>query len=104
MTTVVVRCDQHGQFEVPIHAVTLNVCTTDPALSYYTFPCLRCGIVQRPADLRITAILYGANVRLIHWTVPAEALEPHSGPAITWDDLLTFHYSLGAELASLVTA
>jgi len=36
-------------------------------------------------------------VRVVNWDLPAELSEPKSGPAITYDDLLAFHFELDSD-------
>ena len=39
-------------------------------------------------------LLAEAGVRLVRWAMPAELDETHDGPAITYDDLLAFHFDV----------
>ena len=53
------------------------------------FGCPECGeTLCKSADSEIVDLLSSAGVPTVH--VPAEALEPHSGGPIGYDDLLDF--------------
>ena len=53
--------------------------------------CPSCGEVElTPADDHVVSLLVSGGVPATVWDVPAEALEPHSGSALTYDDLLDF--------------
>jgi hypothetical protein len=51
-------------------------------------------IVNKPAERRVVDLLVAAGVRLVSWDMPAELSELKSGPPITYDDLLAFHFEL----------
>ena len=42
-------------------------------------------------------MLIAVRVKVVCWDLPAELSEPHYGPAISYDDLLTFHFELESE-------
>lgn len=66
--------------------------------STYSFVCPSCRlIVNKPAERRVVDLLVGAGVKVVNWDLPAELSEPRSGPPITYDDLLAFHFELGSE-------
>ena len=94
MTTVVVKCDTHGLYEIPICVVSLHLCRDGAGRSYYQFPCAICGLVQRPATLWAVTELMGAGVTPRYWSLPAEARETHTGPALGEDDLIRFGLDL----------
>jgi hypothetical protein len=101
MTTILPRCEPCGTVELHPADITLALCT-NAALSRYSFTCPRCGLLNdKPAPLRVYSVLMHADVTIVRWAVPAEALEPHSGPVINADDLLTFHYDLIGDFARL---
>jgi len=50
--------------------------------------------VTKLADPKIVDLLVSSGVRMTVWHLPAELDEIHHGPAITYDDLLEFHYAL----------
>lgn len=64
----------------------------------YSFVCPSCRlIVNKPAEPRVIELLVSAGVKVINWDLPAELFEPKSGPAISYDDLLAFHFELASE-------
>jgi hypothetical protein len=50
--------------------------------------------VSKPAESRIVDLLVSSGVRLSVWHLPAELEETREGPAISYDDLLEFHFDL----------
>ena len=71
------------------------VCTHAP-LSYYAFDCDSCGCeVRKPADDHVVSLLVSGGVPATVWDLPAESLEPKSGPVLSYDDLLDFALQLG---------
>jgi predicted RNA-binding Zn-ribbon protein involved in translation (DUF1610 family) len=95
MTTIKASCPSCGEVELTPPDVRLMVCRTAP-LSYYAFDCPHCGDeVRKPADDHVVSLLVSGGVPAQPWSVPAEALEPHAGPALTYDDLLDFGLLLG---------
>lgn len=105
MTTIKASCPTCGDVELTSADITLRVCGGAP-LSSYSFTCPRCReLVCKPADEHVVSLLISGGVRAQVWEVPAEALEPHSGPALGYDDLLDFVLQLSVrdELAALAT-
>ena len=51
-------------------------------------------MVNKPAEVQVVELLVSAGVKLVRWDLPAELSEPKSGPPITYDDLLAFHFEL----------
>jgi len=51
-------------------------------------------MVSKPAEPRIVDLLLSAGVQLVTWDLPAELAEAKSGPPITYDDLLSFHFDM----------
>src|SRR5579859_7810381 len=81
MTTIKASCPACGEVELTSPDVTLMVCSHAP-LTYYTFTCPRClGEVRKPADDHVVSLLMSGGVTAVVWELPAEALEPHDGPA-----------------------
>jgi hypothetical protein len=78
--------------------------SSNPALSHYGFTCPICAsVITRPATSdTIHALLRGGVVAVLH-QVPAEALEPHTGPVISPDDVLDFALA-PIDLTELVSA
>ena len=96
MTTIKASCPACGEVELTSSDVTLMVCSYAPQ-SYYTFVCPKCTAeVRKPADDHVVSLLMSGGVRAEVWELPAEALETHSGPALTYDDLLDFALQLAA--------
>jgi hypothetical protein len=85
------------------------VCSHAPQ-SYYTFCCPKCSeTVRKPADDHVVSLLMSGGVKAEVWDLPAEALEPRTGPTLTYDDLLDFALQLAtsdfvAEAAAQVGA
>jgi predicted RNA-binding Zn-ribbon protein involved in translation (DUF1610 family) len=88
MTTIKASCPSCGEVELTPADVSLVVCSHAP-LSYYSFSCPGCTEqVRKPADDHVVSLLVSGGVPATVWEVPAEALEPRTGPALTYDDLL----------------
>ena len=104
MTTIKASCPTCGEVELTPADVALMVCSHAP-LSYYSFDCLTCGErVKKPADDHVVSLLVSGGVPATVWELPAEVLEQHDGPQLSYDDLLDFALQLGqtdrlAELA-----
>ena len=106
MTTIKASCPDCGEVELTPADVRLMVCSYSP-LSYYAFDCDTCrGEVRKPADDHVVSLLLSGGVEAVVWELPAEALEPHEGPAICYDDLLDFALQLTEVdyLAAIVSA
>ncbi|MCW2601824.1 MAG: hypothetical protein JWM02_3653 [Frankiales bacterium] len=95
MTTFDVACPccHAAQVRRP-RELRLMVCTNRPHLSYYAWDCEWCGQVRRDAPPLIISALTSHRVLSTLWTVPAEALEVHTGPPLTVDDLLDLQLDL----------
>lgn len=90
MTTIKASCPSCGDVELTPQQVRLVVCSA-PGWSYYAFTCTCCHEeIRKPAGKDIVALLVSGGVVAESWDVPAEALEEHSGPALTYDDILDF--------------
>ena len=103
MATIRASCPDCGDVELTTAEVRVVVCSTTNDGSY-TFQCPSCCLaVDKPAQRRVIEILVAAGVKVSTWSMPAELNEAHTGPAITHDDLLTFHFELqhGDSLAEL---
>jgi predicted RNA-binding Zn-ribbon protein involved in translation (DUF1610 family) len=106
VTTIKASCPTCGEVELTSKDIALRVCNHAP-LSYYAFECPKCNDeVRKPADDHIVSLLMSGGVRPQMWEIPAEALEPKPGPALTYDDLLDFVLQLGQAdfLAAAATA
>ena len=83
-------CPTCGEVELTPADVSLMVCSHAP-LSYYAFTCATCcQEIRKPADDHVVSLLVSGGVPAQVWELPAEALEEHAGPAITYDDVLDF--------------
>jgi len=93
-TRIRATCPSCGEVELAPPDVELKVCTTAEH-SFYAFVCPDClEMVTKPADERVVRLLVSGGVEAEFWEPPAELLEPRSGPALTWDDLLDLHLEL----------
>jgi predicted RNA-binding Zn-ribbon protein involved in translation (DUF1610 family) len=93
VTTIKGSCPDCGEVEMTDRDVTLLICSNNTPLSYYAFDCPSCSEqVRKPADDHVISLLMsgGVRVQVQVWTVPAEALEPKTGAALTRDDELDF--------------
>jgi hypothetical protein len=97
VATVRASCPTCGDVELTTPEVQVQVCT-DTDQGTYSFVCPSCRlIVNKPAERRVVDLLVAAGVRQVNWDMPAELSEVHSGPPITYDDLLAFHFELESE-------
>jgi hypothetical protein len=95
MTLIKASCPSCGEVELAPADVALMVCSHAP-LSYYAFTCAGCTQeIRKPADDHVVSLLVSGGVPAQVWDVPAEALETHEGPALSYDDLLDFALGLG---------
>ena len=102
MTTIKASCPICGDVELTPAQMRLVVCTRSE-WSYYSFPCGTCqDEVRKPADSEVVALLVSGGVLAEQWVIPAEALEEHEGPVITYDDVLDF--ALRLDRVDLVAA
>jgi hypothetical protein len=90
MTTIKASCPLCGDVSLTPRDVRVVACTR-AEWSYYAFTCPGCqDEVSKPADEEIVTLLVSGGVSVEHWIIPAEALEPHDGAAVTYDELLDF--------------
>ncbi|MGQ7296907.1 hypothetical protein [Quadrisphaera sp. KR29] len=102
MTTIKASCPTCGDVELTPPQVRLVVCTV-AEWSFYAFGCPRCvEEVRKHATDDVVRLLTTGGVPAERWSVPAEALEEHTGPSIGWDDVLDF--TLALETADVVAA
>jgi hypothetical protein len=96
MATIKASCPSCGDVELTPAQVRLVVCSVN-AWSYYAFGCGSCGEeIRKPAGTDVQRLLRTGGVKAERWVVPAEALEEHAGPAISYDDVLDFALRLEA--------
>jgi hypothetical protein len=97
MAIIRASCPDCGDVELTSRDVTVRVNSTTNEGSY-AFQCPECQLaVSKSAEPRIIDLLVSSGVELYVWTMPAELLEERTGPTISYDDLLEFHYDLQAE-------
>jgi len=97
VATIRASCPTCGDVELTSRDVTVQVCATNNQGSY-AFRCPACNVaVSKMAEQRIVDLLVSSGVRLSVWSMPAELDEVHTGPALTYDDLLELHQELQAE-------
>ena len=95
--TVRASCPGCGDVELTTRDVTVQMCSATEE-GTYSFVCPTCRlIVNKPAETRVIELLVSAGVRVVNWDLPAELYEPKSGPPITYDDLLAFHFELDSD-------
>lgn len=105
-TTITVACDRCGKIEITSDDIGLMVCENAPR-SYYTFDCPACHkLIRRDADDCVISLLMSGGVEAVTWLVPAEAIEPHTGPKLNSNDWLDFAKALAAsdDLAEVAAA
>lgn len=90
-------CPACGAVELGADAFDFQWCSY-AAASFYMFTCPECGTaVRKSADGTTAQLLISGGVQPNLWHLPLEALEPHDGPALDYDDLIDFHQMLGEE-------
>lgn len=106
MAIIRASCPSCGDVELTTRDVRVLLCSTTYESSY-AFQCPQCRVaVSKPAEARVVDVLLASGISLSVWHMPAELDEPKNGPAITYDDLLEFHFQLnsGAALETLLSA
>ena len=97
MTTIKATCPTCGEVDLTAEDILLRI-GGNKASNTYGFSCPTCtDFVEKPADERIVRLLLSGGVMPVLVHVPAEALEHKDGPAITHDDLLSFHEMLKSD-------
>lgn len=87
-------CPTCGDVELTTRDVRVLLCSTTYESSY-AFQCPSCRVaVAKPAEPRVVDVLLASGITLSVWHMPAELDEPRSGPPISYDDLLEFHFQL----------
>jgi hypothetical protein len=90
MTTIKATCPGCGEIDLTADDIVLRIGAAQA--NTYGFTCPACGdFVEKPADDRVVRLLLSGGVVPVPVHVPAEAFEPHEGPAITYDDILELH-------------
>ena len=94
MATIKAECQSCGAVRLRVSDLTVRVCVDDDR-GAYRFRCPHCAsAVVHDATPAICALLVSVGVTEEVWSLPAELLEDHDGPALTPDDLLDFHLFL----------
>lgn len=105
MTTIRTTCPQCGEVDMSPEAILLSI-RDRAGEGSYRFACPTCTVtVEKPADRKVVALLLSAGVELddederssvvASRRAAVEELEPRpSGPPLTVDDLITFHFLL----------
>lgn len=99
MTTIKATCPECGEVNLTSDDIELRINIASG--SSYGFLCGGidgCGeYIVKKADERTVRLLLSGGVMPIMEHVPAEVLEPKTGPPINHDDLLAFHELLERE-------
>lgn len=106
MAMIRASCPTCGDVELTTRDVRVLLCSTTYESSY-AFQCPSCRVsVSKSAEARVVDVLLASGISLSVWHMPAELDEVRSGPPITYDDLLEFHFELGtgASVDSLLSA
>ena len=94
VATIRASCPTCGDVELTSRDVGVRVCAADNQGSY-AFRCPDCALaVSKLAEPKIVDLLVSSGVRLSVWHLPAELNESRHGRAISYDDLLEFHYAI----------
>jgi hypothetical protein len=95
VTTIKAACPLCGEVELTAADIALRLCAQRESLSRYEFICPCCfDEVHKPAPDHIAELLIRGGVTPEQLEIPAEALEEHVGPPISYDDLLDFHMEI----------
>lgn len=87
-------CPTCGDVEMTIGDLRVRLCS-DTNEGSYAFRCPSCEtLVAKSIEASVVDVLVVAGVHLDVWQLPAELDEPHSGPPVSYDDLLEFHFQL----------
>lgn len=97
MTTIKATCPGCGEVDLKADDIILRIGAASGANSY-GFTCPDCSeFVEKNADERVVRLLLSGGVVPVPVHVPAEALEPHTGPPISYDDILDLHQLLESD-------
>jgi hypothetical protein len=103
MTIIKATCPSCGDVELSRDQVRLVVHPVADR-SFYGFTCTLCGdSVRKPAGDEVVRLLTMGGVIAERVQVPAEALEVHSGPPVSADEVLDFVAWI-SDAASIVDA
>lgn len=99
MTTIKGTCPTCGEVSLTPDDIDLRV---DPAtdVGTYNFSCPRClADICKPADARVIRLLASGGVPVLPLDLepePERLCDRSTGPRLTHDDLLDFHYAIEA--------
>lgn len=86
-TTVKVSCRRCG--ELVLEASVLRVTRAPEGAGMFVFTCPSCSRdVWQEADSSTLLVLRSVGVGPVDGLAPLELVEPHTGPPISWDDVL----------------
>lgn len=89
MTVIRATCPRCGDVALSQFDVTLTIVLPLYDRSTYRFDCPGCQeTVIKSAEPEVVDLLKSGGVQVEEIRIPAEALERHDGPPLTWDDLL----------------
>lgn len=92
-----VSCPTCGDSTILAKEVRLHTFIGAPQRNFYAFECPICGArVERDASADVVTLIRGVGSPETITRIPAEALEEHTGPAITANDVLDFMLALDA--------
>lgn len=97
MTIVKSACPDCGDVDdLQGEDIVLVLCPQRPELARYSFVCTMCtNLVEHPAPRKVIDLLNQARgVTREYRRLPQEALEEHTGPLLTLDDLLDLGLAL----------
>lgn len=98
MTIIKASCPVCGDVELTVDELRF-VLHPVPDKSFYAFTCETCGDrVVKPAGPDVVRLLTLGGVKPERLDIPAEALEEHDGPMVTWDDVLDFSALLESDV------
>lgn len=92
MLTTIKACCGHCGREISMYSTAYHLTIySHTGRGFYTFFCTACHQENsQVADEHIVSLLQSGGVRYTVIKVPAEALECHRGPTITYDDVMDF--------------
>jgi thioester reductase-like protein len=94
VATVRASCPTCGDIELTTRQVQVDLCETTRDTTY-SFQCPACSVrVSKPASEKVVGVLTDAGVRVQTWRLPAVGSDDRSGPPVSYDELLAFHFQL----------
>ena len=94
MARIKAECPKCGVVRLQVQDLIVRVCVDDDR-GAYRFRCPQCSdAVVHGATPAICSLLASVGVHEELWRLPEEMNEHHTGPTITLDDVLDFHFLL----------